>query len=68
MGSRLYGWKPGSDRVLHPGQDEGSERQNQQQNQDRRSDPNSKTPIIRIIDRAMCLIEMDHANAVDDQY
>ena len=51
------------DRVLRPGQDERTECEEQQRDQDRRTDPNSKAPIIRIIDRAMCLIEMNHTNA-----
>ena len=51
------------DRVLYPGQDERTECEDQQRDQDRRTDPNSKAPIIRIIDRAMCLIEMNHTNA-----
>ena len=46
------------DCVLHPGQDERNECEDQQRDQDRRTDPNSKMPIIRIIDRAMCLIEI----------
>lgn len=50
------------DCVLHPGQDERTECEDQQRDQDRRTDPNSKAPIIRIIDRAMCLIEMNHTN------
>jgi hypothetical protein len=56
------------DRVLRPGQGERTEREEQQRNQDRRTDPNSKAPIIRIIDRAMCLIEMNHTNTQDNQY
>ena len=51
------------DRVLRPGKDERNECEDQQRNQGRRTDPNSKAPIIRIIDRAMCFIESNHVNA-----
>ena len=56
------------DRVLHPGQDERTKSEDQQRDQERKADPDSKTPIIGIIDRPMCLIEMNHANTQDDQY
>ena len=53
------------DSVLQRGQDERTECEDQQQDQDRRTDPNSKATIIRIINRAMCLIEMNHTNALE---
>jgi len=66
--ARRHDKRKAEDRILRPGQDERTEDQEKQRDQDRRTDPNSKTPIIRIIDRAMCLIEMNHTNARGDQY